>query len=269
MNHIPKLDVVIVNYNSGHALEKCIETLSASNSSQLNIIVVDNGSQDDSLQAIKYQYDGVNVIENTLNVGFAKACNFAAKIGQAHYLAFINPDCFVSSEQLLQLVKSLENDPSAALVGCRVLNDDGSLQAASRRRPPTLWRVFVHMTHLDFLPGLKGINLKDNGLFDEIQRVEAVNGACMLLKRDAFNAVNGFDEAYPLHFEDLDMFAKLLKANQNILYDSDVAVRHIKGHSSQNEKKIKAWKKQGLLRYFKKHRPHWEYAVIKFILGSR
>ena len=266
MNPETAIDVILVNHNSGEALDHCLKTLGSGDSEGLKIWVVDNASGDDSATDLQSDMP-LSIISNPENLGFAKACNQGAKQGQAEFLAFINPDCFVNVQQLQKLSDGLKNDAEAALIGCRVLNEDGSLQAASRRRLPTFWRVVFHVTGLSRWSWFPGINIHDIGQFASVKKVSAVNGACLLVKRTAFEKIQGFDENYPLHFEDLDLFARLQKGGGRVLYDSTVEVVHLKGHSKQTPKQIKVWKKQGMLRYFNQHRPRWEAALVKFILA--
>lgn len=266
-----ELDVVIVNYNSGSLLKKCIEGLLDNEKIKINVFIVDNNSSDQSIGSLKEgQYlKKVGIIQNSSNLGYAKACNQGAKQGRGKLIAFINTDCFIQTCQLFKLISSLHDNKYAALIGCRVINQDGTLQAASRRRLPSFWRIIFHLSKLDRWPLFKGINIKDDGLFDEIQTVEAVNGACWVIKRKHFEFIDGFDEGFPLHFEDLDVFARLKSEGFSVLYDSQVQVVHIKGASSKNEGQIKKWKQQGLLRYFSKHRPKWEHKAAQFILGPK
>jgi GT2 family glycosyltransferase len=266
MINAAELDVVIVNYNSGQMLEQCLSHLYSMPGIGINVSIIDNNSTDDSLLCLKSKDQTISVIKNSANIGFSSACNQGVESGQAAQIAFVNPDCFINSQQLEQLSNQLAQHDGAALIGCRVLNDDGSLQAASRRRLPTFWRIIWHLTGFYRWPMFKGINIDDDGKFEVVQKVEAVNGACYLVKRTVFEQLNGFDEAYPLHFEDLDLFARIQAEHFNIIYDSSVEVKHLKGQSKQDSQQIKAWKKQGLLRYLAKHRPQWEYRAVKFWL---
>ena len=267
MNPIPGIDVVIVNYNSGDALGACIASINKSD--VINIIVVDNNSSDDSLVSAMHQLESVSLIVNNDNKGFAKACNQGAQQGASTHIAFINPDCFIEANQLLSLSRDLNRYQHASLIGCRVLNQDGSLQAASRRRLPTFWRVIFHLTRLSELPFVKGINIKDDGKFQQLIEVEAVNGACIVLNRADFDSIDGYDEAYPLHFEDLDLFTNFKKMGKKLIYQSNTEVKHLKGNSEQSSKQIKRWKKQGLVRYFQKHRPGWEARLITWMTGLK
>lgn len=264
-----QVDVVVVNYNSGDALQNCLAQLLQPLTAALRVWVIDNDSTDTSLADAEVWKDQFGLIKQNENTGFSRACNLGASQGQAAVVAFVNPDCFVRAEQLQQLANTLMSHEKAALIGCRVLNQDGSLQAASRRRLPTFWRVFCHQTGLSRWPGFKGINIKDQGQFSQPQLVTAVNGACMLVKRQVFTALGGFDENYPLHFEDLDLFTRIGQAGQQVIYEPAVEVEHLHGHSKQVPAQIKKWKKQGLLRYFKLYRPAWEHWVLRLILGSK
>ena len=263
------LDVVIVNYNSGQVLEECLSKIVSESKTAIEINIVDNNSTDDSLIFFDGMNDSVKLLKNHSNQGYSVACNQGAKNGTASQIAFINPDCFINQQQLMQLYNHLEEQDSGALIGCRVVNEDGSLQAASRRRLPTFWRIFHHLSGLSKWPFFKGVNINDSGVFDAIQKVEAVNGACILVKRKVFEELGGFDEAFALHFEDLDLFARLKAKHYTVLYDASVTVSHIKGHATQDSHKIKIWKRQGLLRYLSKHRPQWEYYMAKLLLSLK
>ncbi len=267
MNKKPCIDVVIVNYNSGPALMQCVDSIDQVDG--IKLYVVDNNSNDNSLDFLTTQRSDILLIKNDCNLGFAKASNQGAMKGKAEQLAFINPDCFIKAEQLQQLARDLMNHAQAGLIGCRVLNEDGSLQPASRRRLPTFWRVMFHLIGLSKLPFIKGININDEGMFSEIKTVEAVNGACLMLSRKVFEELSGFDDTYPLHFEDLDLFIRMQNLGKKLIYQSNIAVKHIKGQANQNPQLIKNWKQQGLVKYFNKHRPAWEAKLISWMVGLR
>lgn len=271
MSSIHNIDVVVVNYNAGDVLQQCLSTLLNGADSVVNAVVVDNHSTDDSLAPLRSQpfVQQIKLIENSYNAGFAQGCNQGAAMGDATFLAFINPDCFISQAQIQSLVELLNRNEKGGMIGCRVLNTDGTLQAASRRRLPTFWRILFQLTRLSRLPGIKGVTINDTAAVEGDLSVEAVNGACMVIRRRCFEAINGFDESFPLHFEDLDLFVRLKAAGHDIIYTDSVTVTHLKGHSSKDSEQVSQWKRQGLLRYLKKHRPRWEYRVTKWLLGAK
>ncbi|MFC3193142.1 glycosyltransferase family 2 protein [Marinicella sediminis] len=268
MSQQPVTDVVIVNHNSGQALQQCLQGLLNAGSPDVQLILVDNASSDDSLDRLPSSAN-IRLIRNSQNVGFAKACNQGLNSGQADCVVFLNPDCFTSVAQLEQLRQQLWKHPEAVLIGCRVLNEDGSMQAASRRRLPTFWRIVWQLTGCSRFRLFKGINIRDDGRFKQTIEVEAINGALMMGRREKLEQLGGFDEQYPLHFEDLDLFARVAKASKTILYDPSVEVIHLKGHSRQDSGLIKRWKRQGLKRFMQLHRPAWEARLVNWLTGSK
>lgn len=255
----PSVDVVIVNYNAGQYILDLVCLLKKNKC--FNVCVVDNGSYDGSLQSLKNA--NIHVIENSDNKGFAVACNQGAKFGNADCMAFINPDCLLKSGQIEGMVGRLK-EHSLGLIGCHVVDIDGKTQRGSWRRLPNLWRVLITVSGIEKLTVFQGLNLKVAP-----QIVEAVNGACFVVKRTVFEDIKGFDECFPLHFEDLDLFKRILDSGQKLGYASEISVKHIKGHSSRDNQQVELWKKQGLIRYFKKHRPRWEYKFIQFLVGLK
>ena len=253
------VDVVVVNYNAGPYIIDLVGLLK--NSPTLNLHVVDNGSTDGSLQSLQQIEIGLSV--NKDNSGFAVACNQGAQQGKAPVIAFVNPDCLLEAGQIERLVAELENSENA-LMGCHVVDPDGTTQRGTWRRLPNLWRVLVTASGLERLSFIQGLNLTRAP-----KPVEAVNGACFVIKRRVYEQLSGFDENYPLHFEDLDLFKRVQNIGCQLGYDSDMKVKHIKGHSSTDNQQVKTWKKQGMLRYFKKHRPAWEHRIIRLLVGLK
>lgn len=260
------LDLVIVNYNSGEALAQCLDhCLSQSTQTlKLNATVIDNASNDQSWQAAA-SHPQVRLIKNQHNQGYAAACNQAANLTQSELLAFINPDCFIQAEDLSKLAQHLQQQTNGGIISCRINNPDGSLQRANRRRLPTFGRVLATYLKLEKLPLIHGINITDRQPPLQPLTVEACSGAFFIIKRKLFEKIGGFDTDYPLHFEDLDLFKKVNDDGCHITYYPTITATHLKGHSKQNHKLIKSWKKQGLCRYFKKHRPPIETLLIKII----
>ena len=268
MKSTPVTDVVVVNHNSGQVLRQCLQGLLDEGDRDLNVVLVDNASTDDSLSDLP-DSGAMKVIKNQHNKGFARACNQGSEAGRAPWVVFLNPDCFASASDIRRLQSELERHPQAAMIGCRVLNEDGTLQAASRRRLPGFWRMVIHFSGLSRWSWFKGINIPHRQRFDHVIAVEAINGALMVCRRSDLEALRGFDEQYPLHFEDLDLCARIHKQGKTVLYDDRVEVTHLKGHSVQDSERIKQWKRQGLCRYMKKHRPAWEARLVSWLFAAK
>ena len=248
------LGVVIVNYNAGPALTECVRSLYRYNADIGHLIVVDNNSTDASIQQLQESMHGIHVLQNADNVGYAMACNQAADLLDTDYLAFVNPDCVFVEAVMQPLMEQMAAVPKVAVCGCRVNNLDGNEQAGSRRYLPTLFKVLNTYTGLANLPFLgqlfKGVNRLKESPPTQVVSVEAVSGAFFIIETSLFRRIEGFDQDYPLHFEDLDLFQRVADADREIAFDPRVSLLHHKGLSSTDTQQVRAWKKHGLVRFF-------------------
>ncbi len=257
---------VVVNHNAGAVLTESVTALLKTPAIRA-VRVIDNASSDASMRQLESAHRNalrnrrLVLLPQTTNHGFAWACNVAAQGVGTPYLAFVNPDCVVRECTIPCLIGALEKHPEAALAGAWVTNPDGSEQRATRRRLPTPWRVVKTISGLeklavrwpDKLAFLAGVNQNLGSRPEKTVLVEAVSGALMLLRRADFEAVNGFDSAFPLHFEDLDLFARLHKAGRKILLVPEAKCVHHQGVCSRNKRRIKQLKRYGLRLYWHKH----------------
>lgn len=254
-------DCVVVNYNAGRRLADCVRDLLLQKP-PVSVTVVDNRSTDGSLERLKgLAADGgrLRVLRNDANVGYAAACNRGAGQGDAEFLAFVNPDCRLSPSVLDRMRRTLAADEGAALAGALVVDPDGGVQRGTRRRLPTPWRALMTFTGLERFarrwPGLRGVHEAGASPREPI-RVEAVNGACLLMRRSAFEALGGFDERYFLHCEDLDLFRRLREAGWGVLL-APVRITHYRGTSSRTAPGWVHWHKHAsMLRYLLRHHAH-------------
>lgn len=242
-----RVAVLVVNYNAGPWLRRCIETIRPVDASEPEVIVVDNDSTDDSLKDL--DRDGVAIDRAGRNLGFAAGMNRAASKADRELLLILNPDAEIMPDDLVRLVRELDAHPECALVSGRVIGADGREQRGSRRQAPTARRVLAEL-----VPGLTGIDLTDRPAPEAPTEIEAVSGACMLIRADAFRALGGFDEGYSLHFEDLDLFARLRARGHAIRWVPEVTIQHAGGvSSSRHALRVMRSKHQGLARYLKAH----------------
>ncbi len=255
MNATDVTGVVIVNYNAGNWLLRCVQAVAASTRG-VEIVVVDNASTDDSLERLSDALPlpvTVEVIRNTSNTGFARACNQGAGQTEASTLVFLNADCVVESDTLGFLRQALDENSDAGLAGALILDPDGAEQRAVRRRLPTTGRAFSTLSGLESV-GISGVNVADELLAAGPVEVEAVSGALLCLKREAFAAVNGFDEDYFLHCEDLDLFVRLRAAGWKLLLVPAARAMHGLGVSSASAPLATWWHKHlGMHRFYRRH----------------
>ncbi len=231
------LSIIIVNYNVKeflqnllHSIDKALQNLSS------EIIVVDNASDDGSVELIKSKFPSVKLIENKTNLGFGKANNQALKIAEGKYLLLINPDAIVSEDTFTKMIEFLEGQKDAGLAGCKILNPDGSLQLACRRSFPGPWTSFCKVTGLSNLfPNSKMFARYNLTYLNENQtyEVDAISGSFMLLKREVYEKLGGFDEQFFMYGEDLDLCYRIQKAGFKVFYVHTTQVIHYKGESTK------------------------------------
>ena len=238
---------VIVSYRSGATLDECLDRLRASED-VVQIIVVDNASDDDSVaRTARHAAEDPRVFQlrNTDNVGFSRACNLGSQRCTTPFIAFVNPDCWVEPDSLGRLRDHLGRS-RPGLIGADLIDRDGVRDPAARRREPTLARM------------LKGMGARASVAIpiepdEEVQPVDAVSGALMLMPRAMFVSLGGFDEGYRLHAEDLDLCRRVREAGHTVLVANDVRVVHVRGVSSRTRPVFVEWHKhRGLWRYFRK-----------------
>lgn len=272
--------IVIVNYNAGEWLLRSVR--SALQFSSGRVTVVDNASQDQSMQILAQQWPDeprLELIQNKQNLGFAAANNQVLEKLQADYAVLLNPDCELHEDTLPALFNALENDSELGLLSCRILYEDGRLQATSRRRFPTPWSAFVRLLGLHLMfpnnPKYQNFDYGDKPILaGQVETVEAVSGAFMVARRTAIAEVGLLDEAYFMHCEDLDWCKRFALAGWKVGFVGDVAVVHAKGVSSESRPIRVLWTlHRGMNRFFDKFYqsdyPFWLRALVKIgIVGS-
>lgn len=252
------VSVIIVNYNTGALLSDCVTSALPQ---VAEVIVVDNASHDDSLALLERAHSGqsrLKVIRNGANLGFAAACNIGSRAAVGTRQLFLNPDCILAPDAMRVMLTELERAPDVGMVGGFLLNADGTEQGGGRRAIPTPWRSFVRAFGLHRLS-----NRYPNLFFDFYLHkqplpaapieVEAISGACMLVKKEAVDDVGLWDEGYFLHCEDLDWCMRFRQKGWKILFVPAAWVTHALGVSSRSRPVFVEWHKhKGMMRFYRK-----------------
>lgn len=242
------------------------------------VIVVDNASTDsspDNLMHCFSQQHRFSLIVSAENTGFAAGCNRGMAVATQPYILFLNPDCILGNESLQRMVAVLKSGSTIGMVGGYLINPDGSEQGGGRRAVPSPWRAFVRGFGLyrlqKFWPRLFfDFHLNTLPLPDTPVEVEAVSGALMLVRRDAISEVGGWDEAYFLHCEDLDLCMRFRQKNWKIFFVPNAPVTHFQGTCSHARPYFVAWHKhKGMLRFYQKffHQRYPAYIIGLIISG--
>jgi N-acetylglucosaminyl-diphospho-decaprenol L-rhamnosyltransferase len=256
----PPIDAVVVSYRSAATLRGCVQSLLEIPC--VRVTVVDNASPDESLATIADLAE-VDVVRSPRNGGFAYGCNLGAARGTAPFLLFLNPDARIGAASLQTLRDVLREDPGAGLVGPRIVDDDGTL-AFSRRRFPRLRSTFAKALFLHRVwPRAAWTDelVRDPAAYERAGAAEWVSGACMLVRRDAFAALGGFDENLFLYCEDTDLCLRLWQAGHSVRFDPHAVVHHVGGASS-GAGETQAIAARSRVYYARKHRGRW-YARLE------
>jgi GT2 family glycosyltransferase len=252
---VTKVDVVIVNWNSGDLLRRCVSALDSRASGTVrSVVIVDNGSRDDSAQLAPTSVDLV-VLPQGKNLGFGRASNVGARRGGAPFILFLNPDTEVSENCVQAAVDYLERHAGekAAVCGVSLLDRDGALQRHTSPFPSP-WTIYR--------------NDLRNQSFDhkDSRDVDHVMGAFYLIKRDVFEALGGFDERFFVYLEDLDLSLRVHQAGYRSHYLADVACLHVGGGvSSQVPARRLFYSMHSRLLYADKHFAPGGRLLVRFV----
>ncbi|MBL0042670.1 MAG: glycosyltransferase family 2 protein [Xanthomonadales bacterium] len=267
--------VIVVAHDSGPLLAQCVTRVLVDAACR-EVLVVDNASRDGALDAVAVLDDPrVRIERMGHNAGFAAACNRGAALSASPWLLFLNPDALVEADTLTRLLEIAQRQPDIGLLGADVRDASGQREAAARRRDPTLARLWA--TQWARLPGGRawaahGLELLPRD--EALSVVDATSGALMLMPRELFRRIGGFDEGYFLHAEDLDLCRRVRDAGRQVVVANAVPVMHVQGTSSRSRPFFVVWHKhRSLWRYFVKHeRLHaWtpRGALLLMMLGAR
>jgi N-acetylglucosaminyl-diphospho-decaprenol L-rhamnosyltransferase len=228
------LDVVIVNWNSGEHLRRCVSSIgrAVGHATGLRLIVVDNDSTDDSLDALDAAALPLTVLRNDENLGFAAGCNRGAQVGRAETILFLNPDTIIPGvDSLTAPLAALRAQRDVGVVGVQLRAIDGSV-TRSCTRFPTARRASAWSLGVDRLfPRLVPPQFLREFDHEQDADVDIVLGAFFMTTRETFERLGGFDERYFLYYEEVDFARRIRASGKRILFLADAHVTHI-GHGS-------------------------------------
>lgn len=260
-----KLSIIIVSWNVKELLNAClISIFRYLKDFEYEVIVVDNDSNDGTLDMIKTNYPQVNLLANKKNIGFGAANNLAMKMAKGEYILFLNDDTKFINSNFSKLFNYFEEDNKLGMLGCKLLNPDKSIQK-SVRRFPTLLDQIVIMTKLhNFFPKLISKYLWENFDYNKKQEVDQVMGSFMLTKNEILGKVGSFDKRFFLWFEEVDLEKRIKKAGYKILYTPEFEIVHHKESSFIQLNRLKAQLNfnKSLLKYFIKHHSIFSLLIL-------
>jgi N-acetylglucosaminyl-diphospho-decaprenol L-rhamnosyltransferase len=261
------LSVVVVNYNAGEYLARCVRSLYAgAGGIDLDVLVIDNASHDGSARAAKDAEPRIRLVENPTNRGLSAAWNQGAEDTDAPWILFLNPDAEIWSGTLGTYVKVGEEHPDVAVLGPVVRNPDGTIYD-SGRVVPSVAQAVGHAFLGPFAPANRFSRAYKQADWDRLteREVDWVSGSCMLVRRSAFDQVGRFDEGFWLYGEELDLTTRLRREGWKVLYTPEVEIVHEGAVSTGRSRRTHLMHSASIYRYYRKHRAGgWRRATLPF-----
>jgi len=256
------VSIIIVNWNTRELLLNCLSSVFATASGlDVEIMVVDNGSEDGSVGAVREQFPGVTIIQNNLNLGFARANNQALARAAGRYLLLLNSDAALTEGSLQGLVAFMDKTPGAGIAACRYIDIDGSSQNSFDSFPTLATELFNKTILKTLFPARFPSKRRD---YREPLEVDSVIGACMLVRAEAVRKVGGLDEDYFFFLEETDWCFRMRRAGWLVYHLPHIRVYHLQGKSKEKSP-VKAWIEyyRSLYLFFKKNRSPLSYAALR------
>src|SRR3989344_4116278 len=218
----PEVSVIIVAYNSENFIERCIRSV-LKYEPNCELIVFDNNSSDKTIDRVKLLESRVKIIESDVNLGFARANNNAVKMATGNFLFFLNPDTELTMPVVNKLIEFYEITPNVGLIAPKLEMVNGKIQT-SVRKLPTVFGAFK-----EFILGMKGEYSEYVPGMEDPTEVEMVYGAAILIKKDLFEKLGGFDGRYFLYYEDIDLCRRVRQLGKKVYFHPKVTIKHLLG----------------------------------------
>nr|WP_199001652.1 glycosyltransferase family 2 protein [Flavobacterium sp. ASV13] len=262
-----QLSVIILNYNVRYFLEQCVLSVQEAISGlDAEIIVVDNNSSDESCLMMKNKFPNVKLIENKINFGFPKGNNIGVEQATGKYICILNPDTIVAEDTFVKVLAFAERQINLGIIGCKLIDGTGDFLPESKRGIPTPWVAFTKIFGLyKIFPKWTLFNqyyaqhLKQN----ETGKVAILVGAFMLMQRDLYLEIEGFDEKCFMYADDIDLSYRVLQKQKTNYYFHETTVLHYKGESTVKDEKYMKRFQEAMSFFYQKHfRKSWFFEIF-------
>ncbi len=266
-----EVSVIIVNYCTPAFTEQAIRSVKeTAQGIRTEIIVVDNASEDDSLERIRHNWDGEIVLHaNSSNAGFAQANNIAMRMANGKYYLLLNSDAELMEKALAQMLAYMENHSEVGILGCTILSDNGEQQASCWRPPSLSWLFLRALGLYRVLPDgwFGSTHLETYGKPTAACSVAVVSGCVMLVRRSAAQEVGLFDERFFMYSEDTEWCTRMQKKGYQIHFIAEAKVKHFGGGTSAGLfDKMKVEQMRSILQYIGKERGYTATHAANFFM---
>lgn len=266
----PRLSIVVLSWNTANLLAACLSSLQAAGGlAWEDVIVVDNASGDGSADLVERRFPAVRLVRNAVNEGYAAGNNRGAALARGQHLLLLNSDTEVARGTLERLVEFLEAHPSHAACAPRLVHPDGAVQLSAKRFPSLATAVFFDTWFQRWFPANREIPRYFMADFDHLtsRDVDQPPGAALLIRRDLWCALGGFDEELWLFFNDVDLCRRAAALGFRVAYRAEVAVVHHEGASTRQFPAFGAMWHRNRLAYYRKTFG-WRGALLARLMTS-
>jgi hypothetical protein len=262
------ISIILVNYNGSRFLYDCLDSLNKFvDEYSCEVIIVDNFSDDNSMVIVEDNFPSFKLICSEKNLGFGKANNLALSKTIGKYLLFLNTDTILIENTPKIMFDYLEGNVSVGVAGSRIAFADRTYQLSCGKSPNLVVEFFDKIQY--------GLDNKWHQIFSKVydkkyasvQEVEWLTGACMMMRRDVFEQLEGFDENFFMYFEDKDICKRVKELGYKVVYYPKTSIIHLLGGSSHGVKKsVNRYYRESQLYYYEKHLGRFQTAILKLYL---
>lgn len=252
-----QLSVIILNYNVRYFLEQCVLSVQkALENIDGEIIVIDNNSSDASCEMMKTRFPNVKLIENTQNLGFPKGNNIGVTEAKGEYICILNPDTVVAEDTFTKILNTEHWQPNTGIIGCKLIDGTGNFLPESKRGVPTPWVAFTKIfglykvfSKVSWFNQYYAQHITEN----ESGKVDILVGAFMMMKKNLYLDVGGFDENCFMYSDDIDLSYVMLQKGFDNYYYHKTTVIHYKGESTVRDGTYMKRFREAMQFFYKKH----------------
>lgn len=237
-----KIDIVIVNWNSGELLKKCVDSIRNSSFKNYNIFIVDNNSTDNSIKFDYYSSDNIKLFTLDRNIGFAAGCNLGWKSGFSEYVLFLNPDTEILCDTLDKSLNFMDSNSDISVLGCLQSNIHNEVSESCSNFPRLLYFFNGAIGLNKFFPKFfRGPTVLSKFMMNYLKPgyVDEVSGSYYFTRRKVLEQHNGFDERFFVYFEELDLSYRIHNDGGKIFYNPSIKIIHKGGGTTENVKSLR------------------------------
>ncbi len=265
------VSIVLVNHNGKKLIRDCLSSVyERTKQIDFEVIVMDNASSDESARIVRSAFPQVRVIESDTNLGFSGGCNLGARSAVGEYLLFLNPDTVLIENSIKALKDFLDAHPHAGAVGPRMAFADGTFQLSAGQLP----NLFIELKDKAVYSAARrwrmGVAPLLDWMYGNTKVVGWLTGACLMVRREAFQKVSGFDEDLFMYFEDKDICKRLSEAGWQVVYYPATTVLHLLGGSGGpvSRSYLNQLYRKSQARYYQKHLDGLQSGLLRWYLRT-